>query len=105
MYIDKTICIQVFQSDPLPQVYQIKYQAMPSALQTFVCVCVWGGGGGGGRSEEHSKFKHGTVIGCPLCNKSVCEIYFLLDIPQSTISGIIEKYKYLGTAAMKQKTM
>ncbi len=77
MYMDKTICIQVFQSDPLPQVYQIKYQAMPSALQTLcvcvcVCVCVWGGGGG--RSEEHSKFKHGTVIGCPLCNKSISQI-------------------------------
>ncbi len=38
-----------------------------------VCVCVWGGGGGGCRSEEHSKFKHGTVIGCPLCNKSISQ--------------------------------
>ncbi len=70
-----------------------------------LAICITNIGGGGGRSEEHSKFKHGTVIGCPLCNKSVCEIYFLLDIPQSTISGIIEKYKYLGTAAMKQKNI
>ncbi|CAI9576317.1 unnamed protein product [Staurois parvus] len=44
-----------------------------------------------GRSQELSEFKHGTVIGCHLCNKSICEISFLLNIPQSTVSGIITK--------------
>ncbi|CAI9602926.1 unnamed protein product [Staurois parvus] len=35
-----------------------------------------------GRSQELCKFKRGTVIGCHLCNKSICEIFLLLNIPQ-----------------------
>ncbi|CAI9543088.1 unnamed protein product [Staurois parvus] len=46
-----------------------------------------------GRSQELSEFKCGTVIGCHLCNKSICEISLLLNIPQSTISGILTKWK------------
>ncbi|CAI9555357.1 unnamed protein product [Staurois parvus] len=42
-----------------------------------------------GRSQELSEFKHGTVIGCNLCNKSIREISLLLNIPRSTVSGII----------------
>ncbi|CAI9564146.1 unnamed protein product [Staurois parvus] len=42
-----------------------------------------------GRSQELSEFKCGTVMGCHLCNKSICEISWLLNIPQSTLSGII----------------
>ncbi|CAI9618332.1 unnamed protein product [Staurois parvus] len=34
-----------------------------------------------------------------LCNKSICEISFLLNIPRSTVSGIITKWKQLGTTA------
>ncbi|CAI9566510.1 unnamed protein product, partial [Staurois parvus] len=34
-----------------------------------------------------------------LCNKSIHEISFLLNIPQSTVSGIITKWKQLGTTA------
>ncbi|CAI9593794.1 unnamed protein product [Staurois parvus] len=49
--------------------------------------------------QELSEFKHGTVIGCHLCNKSIREISFLLNMPQSTASGIITKWKQLGTAA------
>ncbi|CAI9535166.1 unnamed protein product [Staurois parvus] len=52
-----------------------------------------------GRSRELSEFKRGTVIGCHLCNKSICEISLLLNIPQSTVSGVITKWKQLGTAA------
>ncbi|CAI9624699.1 unnamed protein product, partial [Staurois parvus] len=51
------------------------------------------------RSQELSEFKHGTVIGCHLCNKSICEVSLLLNIPRSTVSGIITKWKQLGTTA------
>ncbi|CAI9572231.1 unnamed protein product [Staurois parvus] len=46
-----------------------------------------------GRSEELSEFKCGTVIGCHLCNKSICDISLILNIPRSTVSGIITKWK------------
>ncbi|CAI9547983.1 unnamed protein product [Staurois parvus] len=46
-----------------------------------------------------SEFKCRTMIGCHLCNKSICEISLLLNIPQSTISGIITKWKQLATRA------
>ncbi|CAI9568389.1 unnamed protein product, partial [Staurois parvus] len=56
-----------------------------------------------GRSQELSEFQHGTVIGCHLCNKSICEISFLLNIPQSTVSGLIRKWKQLGTTATQPR--
>ncbi|CAI9618864.1 unnamed protein product [Staurois parvus] len=34
-----------------------------------------------------------------LCNKSIHEISLLLNIPRSTVSGIITKWKQLGTTA------
>ncbi|CAI9609222.1 unnamed protein product, partial [Staurois parvus] len=52
-----------------------------------------------GHSQELSEFKRGTVIGCHLCNMSIREISLLLNIPQSAVSGIITKWKQLGTAA------
>ncbi|CAI9600074.1 unnamed protein product, partial [Staurois parvus] len=52
-----------------------------------------------GRSQELSEFKRGTVIGCQLCNKSIREISLLLNIPRSPVSGIITKWKQLGTTA------
>ncbi|CAI9543123.1 unnamed protein product [Staurois parvus] len=52
-----------------------------------------------GPSQELSEFKHGTVIGCHLCNKSIHDISLLLNIPRSTVSGIITKWKQLGTTA------
>ncbi|CAI9570572.1 unnamed protein product [Staurois parvus] len=52
-----------------------------------------------GRFQEISEFKHGTVIGCHLCNKSIREISLLLNIPRSTVNGIITKWKQLGTTA------
>ncbi|CAI9615465.1 unnamed protein product [Staurois parvus] len=42
-----------------------------------------------GRSQELSDFKRGIVIGCHLCNKFIHEISLLLNIPRSTVSGII----------------
>ncbi|CAI9556648.1 unnamed protein product [Staurois parvus] len=52
-----------------------------------------------GRSQELSKFSHATVIGCHLCNKSICEISLLLHFSWSTVSGIITNWKQLGTTA------
>ncbi|CAI9609501.1 unnamed protein product [Staurois parvus] len=52
-----------------------------------------------GRSQELSEFKLGTVMGCHLYNKSIHEISLLLNIPRSTVSGIITKWKQLRTAA------
>ncbi|CAI9545949.1 unnamed protein product [Staurois parvus] len=57
-----------------------------------------------GRSQELSKFKRGTVIGCHLYNKSICKISLLLNIPRSTISGIITKWKQLGTTATQPQS-
>ena len=51
-----------------------------------------------GRSQELSGFQCGTVIGCHLCNKSSREMSSLLNIPQSTVSGITTKWKRLGMA-------
>ncbi|CAI9560429.1 unnamed protein product [Staurois parvus] len=34
-----------------------------------------------------------------LFNKSICEISLLLNIPRSTVSGIIRKWKQMGTTA------
>ncbi|CAI9563258.1 unnamed protein product [Staurois parvus] len=52
-----------------------------------------------GRSQELSEFKCGTVIGCHLCNKSIGDISLLINIPRSTVSGIITNWKQLGTKA------
>ncbi|CAI9560205.1 unnamed protein product [Staurois parvus] len=52
-----------------------------------------------GRSQELSEFKHGTVIDYHLCNKSIREIFLLINIPRSTVSGIIITWKQLRTTA------
>ncbi|CAI9538779.1 unnamed protein product, partial [Staurois parvus] len=57
-----------------------------------------------GHSQELSEFKRGTVIGCHLCNKSIHEISLLLNIPLSTVSGIITKWKQLGTTATQPQS-
>ncbi|CAI9593404.1 unnamed protein product [Staurois parvus] len=57
-----------------------------------------------GHSQELSQFKHGTVIGCHLCNKYIREIFLLLNIPWSTVSGIITKWKQLGTTATQPRS-
>ena len=57
-----------------------------------------------GRSQELSEFQRGTVIGCHLCNKSSREISSLLNIPQSTVSCTIRKWKQLGTTATQPRS-
>ncbi|CAI9552290.1 unnamed protein product, partial [Staurois parvus] len=57
-----------------------------------------------GHSQELSEFKRGTVIGCHLCNKSIRDISLLLNIPLSTVSGIITKWKQLGTTATQPRS-
>ncbi|CAI9552922.1 unnamed protein product, partial [Staurois parvus] len=52
-------------------------------------------------SQELNGFKRGTVIGCHLCNKSIHEISLPLKIPWSTVSGILTKWKQLGTTAIQ----
>ncbi|CAI9552801.1 unnamed protein product, partial [Staurois parvus] len=39
-----------------------------------------------------------------LCNKSIYEISLLLNIPQSTVSGIITKWKQFGTTATQPQS-
>ncbi|CAI9570331.1 unnamed protein product [Staurois parvus] len=73
----------MFQSLPWPQVYKIKHQGMQTA-STNICERM-------GCTQELSDSKRGTVIGCHLCNKSIHEISLLLNIPRSTVSGIITK--------------
>ncbi|KAI4898858.1 hypothetical protein NFI96_004520 [Prochilodus magdalenae] len=57
-----------------------------------------------GRSQELSEFQRGAVIGCHQCNKSTREISSLLNIPQSTVSCIITKWKRLGTTATQPRS-
>ena len=57
-----------------------------------------------GRSQELSEFQRGTVTGCHLCNKSSRAISSLLSISQSTVSGIITKWKRLGTTATQPRS-
>lgn len=53
-------------------------------------------GRGMGCTEKLIDFKHGTVVRCRLCHKSVCEIPALLDLPLSTVSAVTVKGKHLG---------
>ncbi|CAI9602817.1 unnamed protein product [Staurois parvus] len=39
-----------------------------------------------------------------LCNKSIHEISLLLNIPQSIVSGVITKWKQLGTTATQPRS-
>ncbi len=64
--------------------------------QTFTNIC-----GKKGCSEEFREFNLGAVIGCCPCNKSVCEISSLLDVPRSIINGFIGKWRLFGTAATR----
>uniref|UniRef100_UPI0037E7D725 aminoacyl tRNA synthase complex-interacting multifunctional protein 1-like n=1 Tax=Semicossyphus pulcher TaxID=241346 RepID=UPI0037E7D725 len=49
-----------------------------------------------GRREELSDFQRGTIVGCHLCKKSVREISALLNLPRSTVSAVILKWKRGG---------
>ncbi|CAI9616066.1 unnamed protein product, partial [Staurois parvus] len=88
--------IQVFQSPPWPQVYKIKHLGMQTVSENICERMV--------HSQALSEFKSGTMIGCHLCNKSIHEISLLLNIPRSTVSGIITKWKQLGTTATQPRS-
>lgn len=49
-----------------------------------------------GRGEELSDFQRGNVVGCYMCKKSVREISALLNLPRSTVSAVILKWKRGG---------
>ena len=51
------------------------------------------------RTEELSDFQRGTVIGCHLSNKSVRQSSAMLEMPRSTVSAVIVKWKRLGNVA------
>ena len=70
------------------QMYKIEHTAMQSPWTNI--------GSRIGRTEELSDFQHGTFIGCHLSNKSVHQISALLELPQSTVSAVIVKWKHLG---------
>ncbi|CAI9587221.1 unnamed protein product [Staurois parvus] len=55
-------------------------------------------------SQERSDFKRGTVISFHLCNNSIHDISLLLNIPWSIVSGIITKWKQLGTTATQPQS-
>ncbi|CAI9575809.1 unnamed protein product, partial [Staurois parvus] len=57
-----------------------------------------------GRTQELCEFKCGTVIGCHLCNNFIREMSLLLNIPRSTVIGIITKWKQLGTTATQPQS-
>ena len=82
---------KVFQSLPRPHRYKSKHLGMQT-VSTNICERM-------GCSQELSEIRCGTVIECHLCKKSSHEISSLLNIPQSTVSGIITKWKRLGTTA------
>ena len=55
------------------------------------------------RTEELSDFQRGTIIGCHLSNNQFVKISALLELPRSTVSAVIVKWKRLGaTTALPQ---
>ena len=57
-----------------------------------------------GRTEELSDFQCGTVVECHLSNKSVRQISALLELPQSTVSVVIVKWKRLGATTAQPRS-
>ncbi|GFW92485.1 tRNA-binding domain-containing protein [Trichonephila clavipes] len=56
------------------------------------------------RSKELSEFNHGSIVGCHLCGKSVCEIADILQKPKSTVSDVIVKWKRRGNETQENRT-
>ena len=55
-------------------------------------------------TEELSDCKRGTVIGCHLSNKSVCEMSALPELPRSTVGAVIVKWKGLGATTSQLRS-
>jgi len=79
--------------NPWSQVYKFKHRCMQTS-STNICSRMGG-------SQKLHQFQRGTVIGC---NKSSHEISSLRNIPQSTVSGILTKWKRLGTTARQPRS-
>ena len=56
-----------------------------------------------GRTAEFSDFQHGTIIRCQLY-KSVHQISALIQLPRSTVSAVIEKWKRLGETTVQPRS-
>ena len=56
------------------------------------------------RTEELSDFQRGTVIGCQLSKKSVHKISAVLELPQSTVSAVVVKWKRLGATTAQPRS-
>lgn len=67
--------------------YQIKHIAMQSAFKN-ICERI-------GHSKRLTELNFDTVIGCQGCNNPVCEMSYLVDIPQSIANdcGIISSFQ------------
>lgn len=50
-----------------------------------------------GDFKELTKLERDAVIGCCWCNRSACETSCLLDVPQSSVTGINATWKYFET--------
>jgi transposase len=57
-----------------------------------------------GLTEELSDFQRGTVIGCHLSNKSVRQVSAQLELPRSTVSPVIVKWKHLGETTAQPRS-
>ena len=57
-----------------------------------------------GRIEEFSEFQRGTIMGRHLSNKLVHQISALLELPQSTVSVVIVKWKRLGVTTVHRQS-
>ena len=55
-------------------------------------------------TEKLSDFQSDIVIGCHLSNASVCQISSLLDLPRSTVSAVIVKWKRPGATAAQPRS-
>ena len=56
------------------------------------------------RTEVLSDFQCCTIIGCHLSNKSVYEVSTLLELPRSTVSIVIVKWKRLGATTAQPRS-
>ena len=79
---------------------QIDVRHVPTPIALFLMTGM-NAGAGQDITEALSGFQRGTVTGCHLSNKSVHQMYALLDLPRSTVSAVIVKLKRLG-ATMAQ---
>jgi hypothetical protein len=57
-----------------------------------------------GLTEELNYFQRGTVLGCHLSNKLVCQISALLELLRSTVSVVIVKWKCLGATTAQLRS-